>query len=80
MYLFGRPELSLKRELHLPAAAAPAPPTQGLLPVCGGRGRGGQELAERGWGGAGLENMQVPEGLSGKYCCCPSTLQCLFRV
>jgi len=23
MYLFGRPELSLKRELHLPAAAPP---------------------------------------------------------
>lgn len=79
MYLFGRPELSLKRELHLPTA--PSPPPQGLLPVCGGRGRGGQELAERGWGGVGLENMQVPEDLSGKYCCCrPSTLQCLFRV
>lgn len=78
MYLFGRPELSLKRELHLPAAPLPPPHTQGLLPVCGGRG--GEELAERGWGGAGLENMQVPEGLSGKYCCCPSTLQCLFRV
>jgi len=87
MYLFGRPELSLKSSISTPhphphppdtTTHPPHPPTppQGLLPVCGGRGRGGQELVERGWGGAGLENMQVPEGLSGKYCCCPSTLQC----
>ena len=33
MYLFGRPELSLKRELHLPAAAPP-PHTHTRPPPC----------------------------------------------
>jgi len=55
MYLFGRPELSLKRELHLPAAAPPPTHTHKASSLyVGGRGRGGQELAERGW----VENCQ----------------------
>lgn len=38
MYLFGRPELSLKRELHLPAAAAPPPPHKASSLYVGGGG------------------------------------------
>ena len=41
MYLFGRPELSLKRELHLPAAAPPPPHTHTRPPPCMWGGGGG---------------------------------------
>lgn len=36
MYLFGRPELSLKRELHLPTA--PSPPHKASSLYVGGGG------------------------------------------
>lgn len=40
MYLFGRPELSLKRELHLPAAAPPPPHTHKASSLYVGGGGG----------------------------------------
>jgi len=42
-----------QRYFHLHPPTHTHTHTGGLLPVGGGRGRGGQELAKRGWGGAG---------------------------